>query len=68
MLVFVILVALVGSGEVMLATELLFAMLAFEREEIDEAAVLSGALVANCEESSRRFRGCSHGCGMGIRG
>jgi len=64
-LAFVILVALVGSGEVMLATELLFAMLAFEREEINEATVLSGALVANCEESSRRFRGCSHGCGMG---
>ena len=52
MLTFIILVALVGSGEVVLATELLFAMLAFKGEEIDEAAVLSGALVPNCEESS----------------
>lgn len=40
-LAFVILVAFVGSGEVMVATELLFAMLTFERQEIDEVAVLS---------------------------
>jgi len=61
MLMFVILVALVGSGEVVLATELVFTMLAFKREEINEVAVLSGALVPDCEESSRRFRGWGHG-------
>jgi len=61
MLKFVVLVALVGCGEIMVATELLFAMLAFERQEIDEAAVLSGALVSDGEESSRRFGCCSHG-------
>ena len=50
----------------MLATELLLAMLAFERQEIDEVAVFCEALVSNGEESSR-FRGRSHGCGVGIR-
>ena len=67
MLTFVILVALVGSREVMLATELLFAMLTFEGQEIDETAVLSGALVSDCEKPGRRFRGCGHECGIGIR-
>ena len=60
---FVVLAALVGGGEVMLATEVLFAVLAFEGQEIDEAAVLGGALVSNGEESSRRFGGGRHGCG-----
>ena len=63
MFTFVILVTFVGSGEVMLATELVLAMLAFERQEIDEAAVLSGTLVSNGEESGRRFGGSRHGCG-----
>jgi len=54
-LVFVILVAFVGGGEVMFATEPLFAMLTFERQEIDEVTVFSGALVSNGEESTRRF-------------
>jgi hypothetical protein len=57
-LAFVILVALVGGGEVMFAAELLFAMLAVERQEIDEVAVLSGALVSDSEEF---FRLCGHG-------
>ena len=48
----VILVALVGGGKVMIATELMFTMLAFERQEIDEVAVLGGTLVSNREESS----------------
>jgi len=64
-LVLVILVAFVGSGKVMLATELVFAMLTLERQEIDEVAVLSGALVSNGEEPSRRFRGAGHACGQG---
>lgn len=64
---FVILVAVMRSGEVMLATELLVAMLAFEREEVDEAAVLGGTLVPDCEESTRWFGGCGHGCSFGIR-
>jgi hypothetical protein len=64
---FIVLVTLVGCGKIMLATELLLAMLTFERQEIDEAAVLSGALVSNGEESSRRFGGCRHGCGTGAR-
>jgi len=51
----------------MLATEPAPAMLAFERQEIDEIAVLGGALVSNRKESSRRFGGCSHGCDLGIR-
>ena len=50
---FVILGAVVGSREVMLATELLLAMLAFEREEIDKVAVLGRTLVPDCEESTR---------------
>ena len=41
MLALVILLALVGSGKVVLATELVFAMLTFERQEIDKVAVLS---------------------------
>lgn len=49
---FIVLAALVGSGEVMLAAELLFAMLTFEGQEVDEAAVLGGALVSNGEEAS----------------
>ena len=61
MLTLVVLATLVGSGEVMLATELLFAMVTFERQEIDEVAVLGGALVSNGEEFSR------HGCGIGAR-
>ena len=36
----------------MFATELMFAMLTFERQEIDNVAVLGGALVSNREESS----------------
>jgi hypothetical protein len=60
-LVFVILVALVGGGKVMFATEIVFAMLAFEGQEIDEVAVLSGALVPDGEECSRV---CGHECGV----
>jgi len=41
MLALVILLAFVGSGKVMLATELVFAMLAPEWQEIDEVTVLS---------------------------
>ena len=41
MLALVILLALVGGRKVMLATELVFAMLTFERQEIDKVAVLS---------------------------
>ena len=51
----------------MLATELLFAVLACERQEIDEITVLRGALVSDCEKSGRRFRGCDHGYGIRIR-
>ena len=40
-LAFVILVAFVGSGKIMFATELVFAVLTLERQEIDEVAVLS---------------------------
>lgn len=58
---FVILGAVVGSWDVMLATELLLTMLAFEREEVDKVAVLGGTLVPDCEESTRRFGGCGHG-------
>jgi len=39
-LAFVILLAFVGSGKVMLATELVVAMLTLERQEIDGVAVL----------------------------
>lgn len=60
MLEFVILVAFVGSREVMVATELSLAMLAFERQEIDEVAVLSRTLVSDGEEPSRQFRRRSH--------
>ena len=67
MFTFVVLVALVGSGEVMLATELVLAMLAFERQKIDDIAVLSGALVSNGEESRRRFGGSRHSCGYRSR-
>ena len=49
----------------MFAAELLFAMLAVERQEIDEVAVLSGALVSDGEEF---FRLCGHGCIRGIGG
>jgi hypothetical protein len=58
---FIILVATVRGRKPMLVAELLFAMLAFERQEIDEAAVLSGTLMANREESGRRCRSRSHG-------
>ena len=64
MLEFVILVAFVGGGEVMVAAELSLAMLAFERQEIDEVAVLSRTLVPDGEESSRQFRSRSHSCGV----
>ena len=40
-LAFVVFLAFVGSGKVMLATEFVFAMLAPERQEVDEVAVLS---------------------------
>lgn len=40
-----------GTGELVLVTELLFAVAAFEGQEIDEATVLSGALVSDGEES-----------------
>ena len=40
-LAFVVFLAFVGSGKVMLATELVLAMLAPERQEVDEVAVLS---------------------------
>ena len=66
MFALVVFIALVRSGKIMLATELLVAMLAFERQEIDEVAVLSGTLVSNGEEPSRRLRGCGHGGGDGI--
>ena len=56
-----------GSGKIMLATEFLVAMLAFEREEVNKAAVLGGTLVPDCEESTRLFGGCGHGCSVGIR-
>lgn len=55
------------SGETMLATETLLAMLTFEGQEIDEATVLSGTLTSDGEESSRRCGVCSHGCGIEIR-
>lgn len=58
---FVILVAAMRSRKLMLAAEILFAMLAFKRQEIDEAAVLSGTLVSDREESGRRCRSRSHG-------
>jgi hypothetical protein len=67
MLELIVVGTFVGSGKVVLAAELLFAVLAFERQEIDEAAVLSGTLVSDGEESSRRFGVCGHGCGIGIR-
>ena len=57
MFALVVFIALVRSGQIMLATELLVAMLAFERQEIDEVAVLSGTLVSNCEEIRGGLRG-----------
>lgn len=63
MLALVILLTFVGGRKVMLATELVFAMLTLERQEIDEVAVLSRALVSNGEEPSRRFGGGGHGGG-----
>ena len=65
MLELIVLGALVGSGKIVLATELVFAVLAFERQEIDEVTELSGTLVSYGEESG--FVGCSHACGIGIR-
>ena len=65
MLAFVILLTFVGGGKIMFATELVFAVLTLERQEIDEVAVLSGALVSNGEEASRRFSGGGHGGGQG---
>ena len=66
MLELIVLATVVRSGKVVLATELLFAVLAFERQEVDEIAVLSGTLVSNGEEPSRRLRCCGHGGGGGI--
>ena len=57
MFALVVFIALVRSGQIMLATELLVAMLAFERQEIDEVAVLSGTLVSNREEIRGGLRG-----------
>ena len=57
MFALVVFIALVRGGQIMLATELLVAMLAFERQEIDEVAVLSGTLVSNCEEIRGGLRG-----------
>ena len=57
MFALVVFIALVRSGQIMLATELLVAMLAFERQEIDEVAVLSRTLVSNCEEIRGGLRG-----------
>ena len=57
MFALVVFIALVRSGKIMLATELLVAMLAFERQEIDEVAVLSGTLVSNGEEIRGGLRG-----------
>lgn len=52
MLELIVLLALVRCGKVVLATELPFTMLAFERQEIDEATVLGGTLVSDVEEFS----------------
>ena len=52
MLALVILVAFVGGGKVVLAAELVLAVLTLERQEIDEVAVLGRALVSNGEEAS----------------
>ena len=66
MLELIVLATVVRSGKIVLATELLFAVLAFERQEVDEIAVLSGTLVSNGEKPSRRLRGCGHEGGNGI--
>ena len=58
---FIILGTVVGGRNPVLAAKLLFTMLTFVRQKVDEVAVLSGALVSDREEPSRRFRCCSHG-------
>lgn len=63
----IVLGAVVGSGEKVLPAELEFAVLAFERQEIDEAAVLSGTLVSNVEEPGRQIGVCVHGGGIWMR-
>lgn len=57
----IILGTVVRGRSPVLAAELLFAMLTFVRQKVDEVAVLSGTLMSDCEELGCRFRSCSHG-------
>jgi hypothetical protein len=55
----IVLATLVSGRQIVLSTELLFAVLTFEREEIDETTVFSAALMPDSQENAvicRHFR------------
>jgi len=55
------------NEKVTLVIELVFAMLALEREGIDEVLPVSGALVSDDEEPSRQFGDCRHAGSIRVR-